>query len=77
MSAQAARRVLSVIAPRRHGSITPQQLAEWETCAFSALRRHRDLAASTPIDDALPGDALDMLGSNAGRDELRQLLRSL
>lgn len=49
--------------------LTPEKLAEWERGAFSALRRHRDLP--TPIDDALPEDA--MPGDPATRSALDDL----
>lgn len=34
--------------------LTPAQIADWEARAYPALTRHRDIAASTPVDDELP-----------------------
>lgn len=65
-----------MISPRGNGTITRDRLAAWETEQYSALRRHRD--ATTPVDDELPGDALDLItGTPAQREELHQVLRSL
>ena len=68
--------MLDVISPRDNGTITRERLAAWETEQYSTLRQHRD--ATTPVDDELPGDALDLLtGTPAQREELRRALRSL
>lgn len=32
----------------------PARVAAWEADNYPALRRHRDAARSTPVDDALP-----------------------
>jgi hypothetical protein len=41
-------------ANREHEVVTVTDLAAWEIERFIALRRHRDIARSAPIDDALP-----------------------
>jgi hypothetical protein len=69
--------LIKVIDRRHHGTVTPQRLPEWRSRAFSALRGHRELAASTPIDEALPDDPIALSSSSLGRYQLRQVLRSL
>lgn len=41
---------------RGHDPVTPADLSDWEQRAFPALRRIRDRARSTPVDDALPDE---------------------
>lgn len=39
---------------RGHSPADPAKVAAWESEAFDPLRRHRDAAKSTPVDDVLP-----------------------
>lgn len=44
---------------RGHSPVTPAALAAWEAETFDPLRRLRDRARSTPVDDVLPENPQD------------------
>lgn len=41
---------------RGHEPVRPADLSAWEQATFPALRRIRDRAQSTPVDDELPDE---------------------
>lgn len=56
---------------RGNDPVRPADLSEWEQRTFPALRRIRDAARSTPVDDALPENPWDhMTETRAALDRL-------
>jgi len=53
------------------GRASLDRLVDWEANAYAVRRRHRSIAAGTPVDDELPDGPL------ADLDETRAALRRL